>query len=115
MFLNCHSYYSFKYGTISPEDLAEGASRRGITTLALTDINNTSCAIEWINECKKRDIKPVLGIEYRASTHSTGSGTTALSDRTRFLYTGIARNGEGWRELCELLTACSLEGLPLPE
>jgi len=50
MFLNCHSYYSFKYGTISPEHLAEGASRRGLTTLALTDINNTSCAIQWINE-----------------------------------------------------------------
>ncbi len=101
MFLNCHTYYSFKYGTISPEDLAEGASRRGITTLALTDINNTSCAVAWINECKKRDIKPVLGVEFRIEG--------------RYLYTGIARNSEGWRELCELLTACSLEGRPLPD
>lgn len=100
MYLNCHTYYSFKYGTLSPEELAEGASRRGITTLALTDINNTSCAIAWINECKKRDIKPVLGIEYRLDG--------------RYLYTGIARNAEGWRELCELLTACSLDGIPLP-
>ena len=101
MFLNCHSYYSFKYGTISPEDLAEGASRRGITTLALTDINNTSCTVQWINECRKRDIKPVIGIEYRIGN--------------RYLYTGIARNAEGWRELCELLTACSLDNVPLPE
>jgi len=100
MYLNCHTYYSFKYGTLSPEDLAEGASRRGITALALTDINNTSCAVEWIKECKKRDIKPVLGIEYRLDG--------------RYLYTGIARNAEGWRELCELLTACSLDGIPLP-
>ncbi|MGB3081151.1 MAG: PHP domain-containing protein, partial [Saprospiraceae bacterium] len=101
MYLNCHTYYSFKYGTLSPEELAEGASRRGITALALTDINNTSCAIAWINECKKRDIKPVLGIEYRIDN--------------RYLYTGIAKNAEGWRELCELLTACSLDGIPLPE
>jgi DNA-directed DNA polymerase III PolC len=102
VYLNCHTYYSFKYGTLSPEDLAEGASRRGITTLALTDINNTSCAVQWISECKKRDIKPVLGVEYR-------------TDDNQFLYTGIAKNAEGWRELCELLTVCSLEGLPLPE
>src|SRR5688572_26968122 len=100
MYLNCHTYYSFKHGTLSPEELAEGASRRGITALALTDINNTSCAVQWIAECKKRDIKPVLGVEYRIDG--------------RYLYTGIARNAEGWRELCELLTACSLEGIPLP-
>jgi len=101
MFLNGHTYYSFKYGTLSPEELAEGAAQRGITTLALTDINSTSCAIEWIAECRKRDIKPVLGIEFRRDG--------------RYLYTGIARNGEGWRELCELLTVHSLEGTPLPD
>lgn len=100
MYLNCHSYYSFKYGTLSPEELAEEASRRGITTLALTDINNTSCAIAWINECRKRDIKPVLGVEFRLDN--------------QYLYTGLARNEEGWRELCELLTVYSLENQPLP-
>ena len=101
MFLNCHTYYSFKYGTLSPEQLAEGASRRGITTLALTDINNTSCAVAWIEECRKRDIKPVLGVEFRLDG--------------RYLYTGLAQNAEGWRELCELLTYCSLENIPLPQ
>ncbi|MBP7239741.1 MAG: DNA polymerase III subunit alpha, partial [Saprospiraceae bacterium] len=101
MFLNCHTYYSFKYGTLSPEQLAEGASRRGITALALTDINNTSCAVAWIEECRKRDIKPVLGVEFRLDG--------------RYLYTGLAQNAEGWRELCELLTVSSLENIPLPQ
>jgi len=116
MFLNCHTYYSFKYGTLSPEQLAEGASQRGITSLALTDINNTSCAVGWIEECRKRDIKPVLGVEFRSTAPST-----TLRDQEAdtpvggYLYTGLARNAEGWRELCELLTACSLEGLPLPQ
>ena len=101
MFLNCHTYYSFKYGTLSPVQLAEGASRRGITALALTDINNTSCAVAWIEECRKRDIKPVLGVEFRLDG--------------QYLYTGLAQNAEGWRELCELLTYCSLENIPLPQ
>lgn len=33
----------------------------------------------------------------------------------KYLYTGIARNNEGWRELNHLLTRCSLDGHPLPE
>ena len=114
MFLNCHTYYSFKYGTLSPEQLAEGASQRGITSLALTDINNTSCAVGWIEECRKRDIKPVLGVEFR-STAILLRDEDPDAQVGNYLYTGLARNAEGWRELCELLTACSLEGLPLPQ
>ena len=114
MFLNCHTYYSFKYGTLSPEQLAEGASRRGITALALTDINNTSCAVGWIEECRKRDIKPVLGVEFR-SRPATSIDPESGFPSGHYLYTGLARNAEGWRELCELLTVSSLEGTPLPQ
>ena len=54
MFLNCHTYYSLRYGTLSPEELVERAKRWGIATLALTDINNTSCACEFVRRCRAR-------------------------------------------------------------
>jgi DNA polymerase-3 subunit alpha len=44
MYLNCHTYYSFKYGTFGPEELLQEAKAKGIPTLALTDINNTSAS-----------------------------------------------------------------------
>ena len=47
MYLNCHSYYSFRFGTISPRDLAAAAKRMGYSCIVLTDINNTSCAYEF--------------------------------------------------------------------
>lgn len=100
MYLNCHSYYSLRYGTLSPEELPRRAKKCGVSSLVLTDINNTSCAFQFVRACRQEGIKPVLGIEFRQD----GS----------FLYLGIAKNDEGWRELCTLLTESSLSGQPLP-
>ena len=47
MYLNCHSFFSFKYGTMSPEELLREAQRKGISCLALTDINNTSGILDF--------------------------------------------------------------------
>jgi len=101
MYLNCHSYYSLRYGTLSPEQLVEAAKKWGIPALALTDINNTSCTGEFISRCRKAGIKPIVGIDFR-----DGEGQR--------LYVGIARNGAGFYELNKLLTDCSLDEKPLP-
>ncbi|MCO6491552.1 MAG: DNA polymerase III subunit alpha [Phaeodactylibacter sp.] len=101
MFLNCHTYYSLRYGTLSPEELVREAKRRDITALALTDINNTSCAHEFVRLCEQEGIRPAVGIDFRRDG--------------RRLYTGLAKNAEGFRELNKLLTDCSLDGRPLPD
>lgn len=102
MYLNCHTYFSLRYGTLSPEQLVLEAKKRGIPALALTDINNTSCAGEFVRLCQREGIKPLLGIDFRTE------------DGQR-LFTGIARNGEGFARLNRLLSDCSLDGKPLPE
>ena len=91
MYLNCHSFYSLRYGTLSPTELVTEAAALGHTCLVLTDINNTSCSYGFLQACEKAGIRGLLGIEYRDTDH-------------RYLYTGIAKNSEGWRELCALLT-----------
>ncbi len=37
MYLNCKTYFSFKYGTFSTEDLVKTAVDKGVTALALTN------------------------------------------------------------------------------
>ena len=117
MYLNCHSYYSLKYGTLSPEQLVAEARKRGIETLVLTDINNTSCAYSFIQACKKHKIKPVLGIEFRSSINPTTEdddvSVFSIKD-ARFAYVGIAKNKEGWKELNAHLTAYSMKNEPIP-
>ena len=67
MYLNCHTYYSLRYGTIKPEQLLAIASENGVKTLALTDINSTSACLDVMRLSKKYKIKPVLGVDFRNS------------------------------------------------
>lgn len=100
MYLNCHTYYSLRYGVLSPKELVSYAKASGWQAIALTDINNTSCTFEFYKECLDSSIKPVIGIEFREG------------DELRFI--GIAKNNKGFYELNELLTDCSLQKLPVP-
>ena len=101
MYLNCHTYFSLRYGTLPPAQLVQAARQLGVGTLALTDINNTSCAFEFVQRCREAGIKPILGLEFRREG--------------KLLFIGLARNAEGFRELNELLTRHSLEERPLPD
>jgi len=100
MYLNTHTYYSLRYGTMSPKQLVREATKTGVKELVLTDINNTSATYQFIQECKKHNIKPIVGIEFRQNHE--------------LLYIGIAKNREGFRELNAFLTKHSLEDKPLP-
>lgn len=101
MYLNCHSYYSLRYGTIPVEQLVEQAKKCGVEYLALTDINCSSGVFDFVKACREQGIKPIVGMEFR------------LGDE--LLYVGIAKSFEGFRELNELMTRVNLgelEALP---
>ena len=100
MYLNCHSYYSLRYGTIPLEKLVETAASIGIEALALTDINNSMGIVDFVKECGKKGIKPVGGIEFR--------------DGNQLLYIGIAGNNKGFKELNDFLSRHNIEDKPLP-
>jgi error-prone DNA polymerase len=86
----CHSYCSLRYGTLSPERLVDLACTKGAENIGLTDINSSMGIPDFINICREKNIKAVVGIEFRNGDD--------------FLYTGLARNHEGLRELNEFLT-----------
>ncbi|AVR46077.1 DNA polymerase III subunit alpha [Christiangramia fulva] len=85
MYLNCHTYYSLRYGTFSTEELCRLAQKMGVKQLAVTDINNTSACLEFIKMAPEFDLKALVGIDFRNGTEQQ--------------YGGIARNNEGYREL----------------
>jgi DNA-directed DNA polymerase III PolC len=85
MYLNCHSYYSLRYGTISPEALVENALALGIKKLALTDINLISGVFDFVKACVAANIEPVVGVEFRNGDD--------------FKYICLAHNIEGYSEI----------------
>lgn len=100
MYLNNHTYYSLRYGTLSPRALVEQALDCGMTRVALTDINNTSGLFEFYQTCRDVGVTPIAGIEFRQDN--------------QVRYIGIARNAEGFRELSTLLTSHLMDGCRIP-
>jgi DNA-directed DNA polymerase III PolC len=101
MYLNVHSQYSLRYGTMSIPALVEEASARGITQMAITDINNSTGVMEFMRECDEKGIRPIGGIEFRKDK--------------KLLYIGIARNRDGMKELNDFLSEHNLEQKELPD
>lgn len=85
MFINCHSHFSFKYGTMSMEALIAEAKGKRLDSLALTDINCTAGVFPFMRAAQKAGIHPVIGIDFRNGVQQQ--------------YIGLAQNQEGFFEL----------------
>jgi DNA polymerase III alpha subunit len=113
MFLNCHTAFSFKYGTLPIEKLFDEARRCGVHKLVLTEINNTASYIEMLRLCAERkpgsplagdhphELEIAMGIEFRQE-HD-------------LLYIAIARNNNGFENINRFLSHYTRENKKLPE
>ncbi len=86
---------------MSVETLLDELQRNGYTSFVLTDINNTSACLDTIRLAKSKQMKPIVGIDFRNGTHAK--------------YIGIARNNEGFRELNEHLSTHLHQSLAFTE
>lgn len=100
MHLNNHTYFSLRYGTLSIGQLIDHAKKNGLKEFVLTDINNTSAAIEFIRQCKNAGIRPILGIDFRNNAQQE--------------FIGIAKNNQGFLELNRFLSEHLCSKTPIP-
>jgi DNA-directed DNA polymerase III PolC len=100
VFLNCKTYFSFRYGTYSTDDLVKHAASLGHKSMALTNINNTCDIWDFVDFCRQNEIKPIAGTEIR-------------NDDT-FLYILLARDNQGFAELNHFLSTYLELKLPFP-
>ena len=96
-----HSYYSFRYGTCSPEDVLDRASANDYDVVALTDINSTAGSLNFVRVASKKGIKPVLGIDFR--------------NGAKPCFLALAKNNKGWEEINIYLSHFLHSGEPIPE
>ncbi len=101
MYLNCHSTFSLRYGTLSPEELVALARLNGIEALALTDIHSTSACYDFLKACREAGIHAVVGMEFRQGDD--------------LLYVALARNMQGFREINEFYSQFARQGAPFPD
>lgn len=65
MYLNCKTFFSYRYGTCATTELVAEAVNTGITSLALTNINNNADWWDFYALCQEQHIHGVLGTEIR--------------------------------------------------
>lgn len=92
MYLNTHSYYSFLYGTLSPEQLLDQAKSIGLERFVLADINNTSGCVETMRLAASRNIDVILGVDFRSGGKQ--------------LFVAIAKNHNGFEQINRFLSHC---------
>ena len=90
MYLNVHSYFSLRYGILSIDELLALAHRNNVEAMALTDVNTTMGIPEFVKKAADAGIKPIAGVEIRNGDH--------------LLFTGLAKNNAGFKELNDYLT-----------
>jgi DNA polymerase-3 subunit alpha len=100
MYLNCKTYFSYRYGTLSTEELVSAGAAAGATALALTNINSTADAWDFYDFCGARGIRPILGTEVR-----NGDG---------YCYVLLARDLGGFEGINRFLSKYLQAGKPFP-
>src|SRR5882724_8337231 len=89
MYLNVHSWYSFKYGTLSPIKLWELCKSLGVPKVIITEINNTASYVEILRIAAENrnvyDLAIAVGMEFRQD------------HQLRFI--ALAKNNEGFEEI----------------
>jgi len=101
MYLNCKTYFSFRWGTYSTAELVDAAAEAGVSVLALTNINVTCDAWDFVLLCQQKNIRPIVGAEIR--------------NGEKLLYILIAANNSGFAWINHFISKHLQEDQPFPE
>lgn len=105
--LHLHTHYSFLQGLGNPEAFVMRAKELGMPALAITDTNNLHGVFEFYLLCKKKGIKPIIGVEVFICEQ--GQKYDARDAKIYSLIL-LAKNFNGYKNLIQLTTKAYLDG-----
>ena len=71
--LRVHSHYSLLESTLKPKDIVSICKQYDYKTIGLTDFCTIAGIVKFVQECKKNEIKPILGCEIALSDHNNNT------------------------------------------
>ncbi|NGX61029.1 MAG: DNA polymerase III subunit alpha [Chlamydiae bacterium] len=109
--LHQHSQYSILDASCPVEKIARKAKECGMPAVALTDHGNMYGAIDFYKACEREEVKPILGCEvYVAPTSRLEKKKLGPNIRVAYHLVLLAKNLEGYHNLCRLTSKGFLEG-----
>ncbi len=107
--LHVHTQYSLLDGAIRINPLLKRAASYQMISVAITDHGTMYGVIEFYEKAYKAGIKPIIGCELYVARRSRFDRTPGDKGGLFHLVL-LARNKEGYQNLCRLVTAAHLEG-----
>ena len=107
--LHLHTEYSLLDGAIRLNDLMKRCTEYGMDAVSITDHGTMFGAAEFYEKAQKAGIKPILGCEVYVAPRT-------LNDRTQLDRKGLshmvllAKDREGYTNLCKLVSVAQLKG-----
>jgi len=107
--LHVHTEYSLLDGLSNIKKLVNRTKELGMDSLAITDHGNLYGAIDFYKECKKKEVKPIIGIEgYLTNVKIDERPERAKIKNFHLLL--LAKNYEGYQNLIKLISEAHLKG-----
>lgn len=107
--LHVHSEYSMLDGLCKLGQLVSKVKALGQTAVALTDHGAMYGSLHFYNECRKQEIKPIVGVEAYIAKNSRHDKQTKLGGDQAHI-TLLAQNFTGYKNLLKLVSIANLEG-----
>jgi len=107
--LHCHTEYSLLDGAARVSAIIDRAHLLGMPAVAITDHGVMFGAIEFYKAARKKGIKPLIGCEVYVAPRSRFDREARRDDHPHHLVL-LARNMQGYRNLCKLVTLAFMEG-----
>ena len=108
--LHLHTYYSLLDGACPIKKLAKRVHELKMPAVAMTDHGNMFGAIEFYETMSKIGVKPILGVEAYLITEGSRHKKEYANGSFLSHITLLAKNSDGYRNLCKLVSAGHLEG-----
>ncbi|MGD9241305.1 MAG: DNA polymerase III subunit alpha, partial [Desulfobacterales bacterium] len=107
--LHVHTQYSLLDGAIRIDDLLRRTAEFEMHAVTVTDHGTMFGAVEFYEKAIRAGIKPIIGCEIYVAPR-TRFDKTPLDNKDLSHLILLAKNNEGYRNLCKLATAAQLEG-----
>ncbi|RJQ79273.1 error-prone DNA polymerase [Pseudonocardiaceae bacterium YIM PH 21723] len=105
--LHCHSNFSFLDGASHPEELVEQAAALGLSAIAITDHNGMYGVVRFAEAAAELGVRTVFGAELSLDLTVPLTGTPDPDGHHLLV---LARDPEGYRALCRVITEGQLAG-----
>jgi len=92
--LRLHTEFSITDGILHIQDAVDLARTNQMVALGITDLHNMFGMVKFYKACREKGIKPIIGAELNL----------VATDASQYRILLFAKNLQGYRELCDLIT-----------